>query len=698
MSKRQPQPLSYASPDLQRSPWAERAGKLFWPIVAIVFIATVLLEAGVGWAAAVYQLLTSGLLLVGWLLAAYGWGAIPWNLLRLPRRDALARVTILALGLGILSLLILGLGLVGAMNQIVAWGLIVVGWISLSLHLLRVNPTDAENPKRRFTLPRRVDLSVDLVHYWWLLIVPLAGITLTCAMLPAGFLWGADEPNAYDVLEYHLQVPREWLELGRIVPLHHNVFSFFPFNVEMHYLFAMHLMGGPWVAQFLAQMMHAAFVGLSVAAVYAAVAEQAGRGRFVAIMAALLAASAPWMPMLGSIAYNEGGLLLYGTLAIAWALRSLDRLITSPVRRDGSFLMRLMQQHHFIIAGLMAGFACGCKLTGVPLLLLGIPAAMTAVVLLRGIVLAGVSLKRLARSVALFLIAGLLVFSPWLIRNYAWAGNPVFPEQQKLLGRGHFSQEQSDRFYKAHKPRPDQQAMSVRVAELWRQVFADWRFGYALLPIGVLAILLSLRRSESQFLLFMLLGLTAFWLLMTHLQGRFYVLAIPMVAIAVAQLVERRISWVVTLVAIPMIAIWTGGVRVRLNSAIHLDGVELTQYIGFTDVDDLDLWSNEPIVRSTNIVLVGDATAFSYHIPMTQLRYRTVFDVDTAPGRWAVDCWTHGLKADRKWWLFINWNELYRFSQTYGTPRIPPEVRYREIIPYDQHLPSPPTPASAPSQ
>ena len=55
-------------------------------------------------------------------------------------------------------------------------------------------------------------------------------------------------PSGYDVVEYHLQVPREWLELGRITPLHHNVFSFFPFNVEDSQitLLAMNLHAGPW--------------------------------------------------------------------------------------------------------------------------------------------------------------------------------------------------------------------------------------------------------------------------------------------------------------------------------------------------------------------------------------------------------------------------------------------------------------------
>ena len=46
-------------------------------------------------------------------------------------------------------------------------------------------------------------------------------------------------------------------------------FLIFPFNVEMHYLLAMHLRGGPWAGMYLAQLMHLSYVVLAVLAVYA---------------------------------------------------------------------------------------------------------------------------------------------------------------------------------------------------------------------------------------------------------------------------------------------------------------------------------------------------------------------------------------------------------------------------------------------
>jgi|GEM_PF-654280 len=680
MSKRKPAILPHATP-ASLPPWLGRLDRLrsmFWPIVVVLFVALVLLEAGIGWAPAVLQLLTSGLLLTAWLLAGYGWGAMARSLARIDHRSPLIRITTLAAGLGIMSLLVLGLGLVGWMKQPVAIVMLVAGAGFTLYRIIR----------QRAAISHRV----DFVHFWWLLLLPLASLTFTAAMLPAGVLWGGDEPNGYDVVEYHLQVPREWFEAGQIVPLHHNVFSYFPFNVEMHYLLAMHTMGSPWSAQFLAQMMHAAFIGLTVAAVYAAVCE---RGRARAIMAALFVASTPWMPMLGAIAYNEGGLLLYGTLAIAWAMKVLNaRTALADLPAEDRSAKADPTRAALAIAGVMAGFACGCKLTAVPILLIGLPLAIAVVA------------RKHFASLAMFVLIGLLVFSPWLIRNYAWARNPVFPEQQNLLGRAHFSPLQSDRFYKAHKARPDQQSTTARIKELGHQVFADWRFGYALVPLGVVALLVTFRRHESQFLLLMLAGLTGFWLFATHLQGRFYVLAIPIAAIALTQLLRwRALPW---LMGISVIAVVVGNVEVQSNllGIGRSNGIDVMETVGWEKLDKAREFEERLPTPSTPIVLVGDAAVFWYQVPMSRLHYRTVFDVDTGVNGSAIEAWSAGLPPGQQVYLVIAHDELDRLSRSYGTPPmadrgakgIPFTIQPASTSPAAPRLLSPPAPASAPSR
>src|SRR6476646_5129504 len=109
--------------------------------------------------------------------------------------------------------------------------------------------------------------------------------------------------------------------------------------------------------------MHVGFVALSVVAV-AATARALGARPAPAAVAGLAAASSPWMLLLAPVAYNEGGLLLFGTLAVAWALVGVQTWIASPERR-GSL-------GPFALAGAFAGFACGAKLTGVPIVLLAV--------------------------------------------------------------------------------------------------------------------------------------------------------------------------------------------------------------------------------------------------------------------------------------------------------------------------------------
>jgi hypothetical protein len=244
---------------------------------------------------------------------------------------------------------------------------------------------------------------------------------------------------------------------------------------------------------------------------------------------------------------------------------------------------------------------------------------------------------------------------------------------QSVLGRAHFSQEQSERWHRAHKPRPDQQAMSARIAELGRQVFADWRFAYAIVPLGILALAITLRQRSSQLLLLLLIGLTAFWLLETHLQGRFYVLAMPIAAIAIAMLPRPTLK-AVAIGAAFILLYGTGASLVRveeMKSEFSSRGIDLMTAAGFANIDQtgaiLDFFRVDPKIGRP-VVLVGDAQAFGYQIPMDRLYYRTVFDVDVKPQQNLVDAYTADVPPGTPVYLWINFGELERFGRTYQLP------------------------------
>ncbi|HTL30410.1 MAG TPA: glycosyltransferase family 39 protein, partial [Tepidisphaeraceae bacterium] len=482
-----------------------------------------------------------------------------------------------------------------------------------------------------------------------LLLAPLLGIALTGALVPPGLLWG-DEPNGYDVVEYHLQVPREWCEAGRITPLQHNAFSYFPFNVEMQYLLAMEIQGGPWKGMYLAQLMHVAMVALGIGAVYGLVKELGGSD-LNASVGAVIAGSVPWMSWLAPVAYNEGGLILFGTLGVGWVLVAM--------REDA-------KSRAAVFAGVFAGLACGVKLTAVPVVVIATPIALLA---------ARWSGRNLRRAI-LFVAFACVVFSPWLIRNIAWTGNPAFPEGMSIFGRGHFSEDQVERWSRAHSPTEQQRSIGARVTAFVDQIVTDSSYAWLLLPMAIAAAVLAWRRAECRTLA-ILIGLHAlFWIAFTHLQGRFFVLLVPwgaiLIALSLANLPSIRISAVGLSVAMAVIGLSVvitkvTAVQVRFN------------FFGQSDLSALTPLADEKPGPGTQVVLIGDAQAFFYQMPMKQLHYRTVFDVNARPDESVIDAWRAGAPSGPNTIDVINPSELLRFSRTYWKiPAPSPEIAAHE--------------------
>jgi hypothetical protein len=294
--------------------------------------------------------------------------------------------------------------------------------------------------------------------------------------------------------------------------------------------------------------------------------------------------------------------------------------------------------------------ACGVKLTAVAMVLAVVPIAMV-----------GIYPKAL-KSAAAFVIAGLIVFSPWMIRNAIWAGNPVFPELMTILGRGQFSEAQVQRWNQAHAARGDQKSFEKRIATMGEQVFGDWRYGFVILPLGVMAAALSRKRRETRFLFIVFILNAIVWIGFTHLEGRFFVLAIPIAAMLIGQVEDLR--WQLLVIGASATSA-TIGIVVLSPRLLHFApaiGAENVQSLLSSDVDDA-LQSDRPIV------LVGDARAFLYQVPMSRLQYRTVFDVK--------DKWIAEVPAGAI--LIVDPGELKRFAKTYaGLPPIPPEFLRRD--------------------
>jgi hypothetical protein len=628
----QPEPVAIRAPI-----WRQRCAVVI--AAAILLPALIVPLAGPSAGIALARLLVEAPFLLLWLAAAAGFGAV-WPL---PGRGLLRVVSTVAIGLGTLGLIQLGLGLIGILHGRTAALLMLVGIVSLAFCF-----------RRSWWNTVGQWLASPWKQEWlWLLVTPALAMALVAALVPPGVLWG-DEPHGYDVLEYHLQLPREFYELGHIAPLHHNVFSYFPLGMEMHYLTAMELHRGPWAGMYLAQLMHVAVTGLAVVATYAAARRFAGK--LPATLAAVAMANVPWLGLLAPVSYNEGLLLLFTTLAVAWVMED---------SRGG-----------WLIGGVLAGFACGVKLTAVP-----------QVLLLAPIVAAGVAVagrERIGEIVVramLFIIAGVIAFSPWLIRNFAWTRNPVFPEAQSVFGRAHFSAIQEQRWHDAHSPTPAQRSVIARLVAAKEQVLTDWRYGFLLLPAGLGCLVAAIRRPQAKVLLLLLLVWLIFWLALTHLQGRFYVTAIPLAAIGLATMQTRRQQVFAGFAAIVVVIIGVTISIVTFQERVgpYCQGAGLA-FDDFAHIHDADV--NDFIAAGREIALVGDAKAFLYPIGTDKLHYRTVFDVDVKPGQSVVEAWTQGVSGSPA--VLVDPIEIDRFSRTYlGIPPLPadfPGPRDRQFI------------------
>jgi hypothetical protein len=660
-------------------------------------------------------LLTDGTAAFAWIICAAALGALLLRPFKFSMNPFLGLTTAAGLGLGVFGLIALLTGLFGWLNRPIA---IVIPAVSILAYVA-------------FSFRQLQAINSGSLARWlrgpagpgWIWLVPVVSlsIALVSASVLPGILWNPLDPHPYDVTGYHLLVPREWYERGRIFPVEHNVYSFFEMNVEMQFLLLMHAMGGPFMAMYACQFLcvgYAAMMVLAVAGTGERSTSNAQRSTlkdpkpwssggmldysserwklkveswtFAPSVAAAFASTVPWAIMLAGVAYVESALMLYTALAIAWALNAIDTSASrepsgsaagpSTGRSARSFTTCL------ILSGVMAGFASGVKITAVPMLLLAVPVAVFLVLVARRP--AGLSIRRLTLSCAAPVLAGALMVSPWLIRNTAWAGNPLFPVAMKALGRDHFDDIQVRRFHNAHSPRPDQQDFSAKLKVLWTDVLAHWEFGYVLIPAGLLCcfVCLAMGWSRQKVWLVLICGLFVFvvWIGFTHLLPRFLVMLIPIAAIAVGQVRYGRL-WPIPVAAL-LVAAWLGWSTVIPELTTRLE--KTSGFIGWRDTTFMLGDSQHPQLidardRGLQIGLVGDAQAFLYPIPLDRLHYRSVFNLHTGTDD-PIQAWVGPEPiGNPNWLLVINPAEIERLHRTYlGVPALPPDWAARGPEPF----------------
>ncbi len=603
---------------------------LIGPLVMLaIVVAGIFMICGQRAILVVFDSITYITMLLIWCLAGAAIGRVAFR----DGESFYSRITRICIGIGILGLLFHLLGLGGFLNRTTILVPIAIGAFFEATQLIRhYKKMVATTPSTSW-------------HGWILLAVPLL-LAIVCASIAPGFLWKPLDPHPYDVMSYHLQVPREWYDAGKIIPLEHNAFSYFPMLMETHYLAAMHLLGGPWKGMYLCQFISLAHSSMLVCGV-AGLLLELGASRFSAWSAGLMTATIPWVFMLSTVCYVEPGVMLYGTLGIGW------------------LILTIKQNKALAPAGICLGLACGFKYTAFAMTLL--PAVVA--LLLLGLI------KRnrhwMMGSITVFLTAA-ICFSPWLVRNIAWTGNPVFPLMTGIFGKAHFTDDQVDRYQAAHRPPADESGLNELIKNGWNRTVDDPQFGNYLIPVSAIALLISIRRFDPAIILIamFLFITTVVWLFGTHVMPRFLSPIIPVLVILIylsistfnfkhAKLIFPAFCLIQAVIGMKWL--WT---QVEPTIAIGREGLFL-----LTDYSPME----DPAItraRAMNqtVDLIGDAQAFFYVLPSKQLRYRSVFDVNILPGQSTANGWL-GMPVDqlrqRGDCVIIREDEIERLSHTY---------------------------------
>lgn len=213
-------------------------------------------------------------------------------------------------------------------------------------------------------------------------------------MLPLALL----PPTATDDLIMHLLLPKLYIQAGRIHELASMGFSYFPMNIDLLYIIPM-----AFGSDTLPKLIHFGFALLTGFTIYIYLSEKLDK-RY-ALLGLSLFLTTPLVMQLSTTAYIDLGFTFYSTLALFSILKWREKL----------------ELRWLILSAIATGFAMGSKYSALILL------AIFSLTIVWSISRTTKDQSKALRLGFLYLLISLLVFSPWLIRNYLWTHNPVYP-------------------------------------------------------------------------------------------------------------------------------------------------------------------------------------------------------------------------------------------------------------------------------
>jgi len=216
-------------------------------------------------------------------------------------------------------------------------------------------------------------------------------------------------PVSKDALVHHLAVPKLYLKHGGMYEIPSLLFSYYPMNLDLLYLVPLYF-GNDIVPKFI----HFLFALLTAWLIYHYLKRRTSIP--YALLGVVFLLSIPIIVKLSITVYVDLGLIFFSTASLLLVLRWVE---------DG------FRPRFLLLSALFCGLAAGTKYNG--LITLFLLTFFVPFLYSRYVPNSKPGFFKAAGYGILFFSVALLVFSPWMIRNYLWTNNPLYPLSDHLF-------------------------------------------------------------------------------------------------------------------------------------------------------------------------------------------------------------------------------------------------------------------------
>ena len=240
-----------------------------------------------------------------------------------------------------------------------------------------------------------------------LMFVVLSGLVflLICSIIVLATV----PPVSRDALTYHLAIPKLYLKHGGVYEIPFMPHSYFPMNLELLYLIPLYF-GNDIIPKYI----HFVFALLTAFLIFSYLWKRINLP--YGLLGVIFFLSIPVIAKLSITVYVDLGLMFFSTASLLLLLRWIQ---------DG-FPLKFL-----ILSASFCGLALGTKYNGlITLFLLTLFVPFLYSRYTQG---KKPGFLKAAGHGILFLSVALLFFSPWMIRNYLWTNNPIYPLYEHWL-------------------------------------------------------------------------------------------------------------------------------------------------------------------------------------------------------------------------------------------------------------------------